>query len=113
MFSTERRWLIARLVACIALPIEGYYWNLSRYIHLNPCNGSKPLAATAEAYQYSSYPGYARKSRQVDWIAYEDHHRYWAGLVKRAKRSEASNPTVKRRIERIQRRLDLKPESRV
>ena len=23
----------------------GYYWTLSRYIHLNPCNGSKPLTS--------------------------------------------------------------------
>ena len=62
-----------------AFPIEdeGYYWNLSRYIHLNPCNGAKPLAETPEAYPHSSYGGYARKSRRVDWIAYEDHHRYW------------------------------------
>ena len=65
-----------------AFPVEdeGYYWNLSRYIHLNPCNGGKPLATTPEAYRYSSYPGYARKSQRVDWIAYDDHHRYWSGL---------------------------------
>lgn len=64
-----------------AFPVEdeGYYWNVSRYIHLNPCNGSKPLAATPEAYPYSSYGGYARKSRRYDWVAYEDHHRYWSG----------------------------------
>ncbi|WP_197171843.1 transposase [Novipirellula aureliae] len=59
---------------------EGYYWNLSRYIHLNPCMGGKPLALTPEAYPNSSYGGYARKSRQLDWIAYEEHHRYWTGL---------------------------------
>jgi len=35
---------------------------------------------TPEAYGHSSYGGYARKSRQVDWIAYEDHHRRWTGL---------------------------------
>jgi hypothetical protein len=46
----------------------------------NPGNGSKPLAETPEAYRHSSYGGFARRSRQVDWIAYEDHHRYWAGL---------------------------------
>jgi REP element-mobilizing transposase RayT len=65
-----------------AFPVEdeGYYWNLSRYIHLNPCNGGKPLAETPAEYPYSSYPGYARKSRQLDWIAYDDHHRYWRGL---------------------------------
>jgi putative transposase len=65
-----------------AFPVEdeGYYWNLSRYIHLNPCNGGKPLVETPEAYVYSSYSGYARKSKQLDWIFYEDHHRYWEGL---------------------------------
>jgi REP element-mobilizing transposase RayT len=65
-----------------AFPVEdeGYYWNLSRYIHLNPCNGDRPLAESPEEYPHSSYLGYARKGRRVDWIAYEDHHRYWCGL---------------------------------
>jgi putative transposase len=65
-----------------AFPVEdeGYYWNLSRYIHLNPCEGSNPLAKRPEDYRHSNYGGYARKSRQVDWVAYADHHRYWAGL---------------------------------
>ena len=64
-----------------AFPVEdeGHYWNLSRNIHSNPCNGSKPLTATPEAYRYRSYGGYARKSKRYDWIAYEDHHRYWSG----------------------------------
>lgn len=64
-----------------AFPVEdeGYYWNLSRYIHLNPCSGSHPLAGSPEDYPYSSYGGYARKSRRVDWIAYDKHHRYWQG----------------------------------
>ena len=57
---------------------EGYYWNLSRYIHLNPCSGGKPLAESPELYPYSSYAGYARKTRRVDWIDYDQHHRYWA-----------------------------------
>ncbi len=58
---------------------EGYYWNLSRYIHLNPCSGTRPLAKTPEEYPYSSFGGYARKSRRVDWIDYDEHHRYWQG----------------------------------
>ena len=33
----------------------GYYWSLSRYIHLNPCNGSKPLASDPKAWPHSSY----------------------------------------------------------
>ena len=63
-----------------AFPVEdeGYYWNLSRYIHLNPCNGSKPLADSPERYPYSSYAGYARRTRRVNWIDYDQHHRYWA-----------------------------------
>ena len=28
-------------------------------------------------YAYSSFGGYARKSRQVDWIAFDEHQRYW------------------------------------
>jgi putative transposase len=65
-----------------AFPVEdeGYYWKLSQYIHLNPCNGGKPLVQSPEEYSFSSYPGYARKSRRVDWIAYDEHHRYWEGL---------------------------------
>ncbi len=64
-----------------AYPVEdeGYYWNLSRYLHLNPCNGSKPLADTPEAYPYSSCGGYFRASRRLDWVAYDEHHRYWLG----------------------------------
>ena len=62
-----------------AFPVEdeGYYWNLSRYIHLNPCNGGKPLAESPERYPHSSYAGYARKTRRVDWIDYDQHNRYW------------------------------------
>jgi putative transposase len=62
-----------------AFPVEdeGYYWNLSRYIHLNPCVGSKPLADSPEQYRYSSYAGYARRARRVYWVDYDQHHRYW------------------------------------
>ena len=63
-----------------AYPVEdeGYYWNLSRYVHLKPCNGAKPLADSPERYLHSSYAGYARKTRRVDWVDYDQHHRYWA-----------------------------------
>ncbi len=44
----------------------GYYWTLSRYIHLNPCNGGRPLPADPETWTYSSFAGYARKSKRVD-----------------------------------------------
>ncbi len=62
-----------------AFPVEdeGYYWSLSRYIHLNPCNGRKPLVESPERYRYSSYPGHARRSQRLDWIDYDQHHRCW------------------------------------
>lgn len=63
-----------------AFPVEdeGYYWSLSRYIHLNPCNAAKPLVESPEHYAHSSYAGYARNKRRLDWIDYDQHHRYWA-----------------------------------
>jgi hypothetical protein len=59
----------------------GYYWTLSRYIHLNPCNGGKPLVKDPESWSHSSFPGYARKSKRVDWIAYDQLHTYWNASV--------------------------------
>lgn len=62
----------------------GYYWTLSRYIHLNPCTGSRPLAENPEQWANSSYPGYARMSKQLDWVAYEQLHTYWQAANGRA-----------------------------
>ncbi|TWU59467.1 Chromosomal replication initiator protein DnaA [Rubripirellula tenax] len=58
----------------------GYFWNLSRYIHLNPCSGFRPLVATPDAWKHSSYPGYARLNSRVDWIQYSELHTYWAAV---------------------------------
>ncbi|TWU25330.1 chromosomal replication initiation protein [Novipirellula galeiformis] len=55
----------------------GYFWSLSRYIHLNPCSGTRPLAITPDAWEHSSYGGYARKTSRVDWIVYDELHQYW------------------------------------
>lgn len=57
---------------------EGYFWDISRSIHLGPCRGPKPLAASPEEYVHSSYAGYAKKSKRVEWVDYDQHHRYWA-----------------------------------
>lgn len=64
-----------------ALLVEdaGYFWSLSRYIHLNPCRGAKPLADAPETWPHSNYGGYARRASRVDWIVYDDLHRYWQG----------------------------------
>ena len=55
----------------------GYYWTLSRYIHLNPCNGAKPLVDHPEQWPHCSFPGYARKSKRLSWVAYDRLHTYW------------------------------------
>jgi len=59
----------------------GYYWTLSRYIHLNPCNGARPLASDPESWPHSSFGGYARKSKRVDWVQYDQLHTYWSASV--------------------------------
>jgi putative transposase len=59
----------------------GYYWTLSRYIHLNPCSGLRPLTEDPESWPHSSFGGYARKGKQVDWIAYDKLHTYWNASV--------------------------------
>jgi len=56
----------------------GYFWSLSRYIHLNPCSGIRPLAAMPDQRKHSSDPGYARKTAQFDRIHYDELHAYWA-----------------------------------
>ena len=55
----------------------GYYWTLSRYIHLNPCNGGQPLASDPQKWPHSSFAGYARKSKRLDWVQYDLLHTYW------------------------------------
>ena len=64
-----------------ALLVEdaSYFWSLSRYIHLNPCRGAKPLVDAPEMWPHSTYGGYARSASRVDWIVYDDLHRYWQG----------------------------------
>lgn len=50
---------------------------LSRYIHLNPCNGAKPLVSDPESWPHSSFGGYARRGKRVDWVQYDQLHTYW------------------------------------
>ncbi len=59
----------------------GYYWTLSRYIHLNPCVGGNPLATNPKSWPHSSMPGYARRSQRVDWVQYDQLHTYWNAAV--------------------------------
>ncbi len=58
---------------------ESYFWTLSRYVHLNPVRGKKPLVDHPSSWAWSSYPGYCRKSDRVDWIEYESVLAAWQG----------------------------------
>jgi len=58
---------------------EQYFWNVSRYIHLNPVRGKRPLVVCPEEWPWSSYPGYRWKGKQVDWIAYDAVYHAWQG----------------------------------
>ncbi|MDC0935018.1 transposase [Pirellulales bacterium] len=58
---------------------ERYFWNVSRYIHLNPVRGKNPLVSRPEQWPWSSYPGYCWDQRRVDWVAYDTLLEAWQG----------------------------------
>jgi REP element-mobilizing transposase RayT len=58
---------------------ERYFWTVSRYIHLNPLRGKRPLVKRLEEWPWSSYPGYRRRSQRVEWVAYDTVYRAWQG----------------------------------
>jgi len=58
---------------------ETYFWNVSRYVHLNPVRGRRPLVEHPRDWPWSSYRGYARKSARLDWMRYDALHEAWQG----------------------------------
>jgi len=58
---------------------EGYFWTVSRYIHLNPVRGKHPLALHPREYAWSSYPGYVDKRKRLSWVAYDVVLDAWQG----------------------------------
>jgi len=47
---------------------DAYLLQVSRYVHLNPVRAG--MVDRPERYQWSSYPGYVWKSREVPWVEY-------------------------------------------
>ena len=47
---------------------QGYYQEVSRYIHLNPVRAE--LVERPQAYRFSSYPGYHWTARALPWVTY-------------------------------------------
>jgi putative transposase len=47
---------------------EGYFLEVSRYIHLNPVRAR--MVERPDAWPWGSCPGYVRASRRLDWVTY-------------------------------------------
>ena len=48
---------------------QGYYVEVSRYIHLNPVRAK--IVDHPTTYPWSSYPGYLRLSKRLPWMTYD------------------------------------------
>ena len=58
---------------------QSYFWNVSRYLHLNPVRGQRPLVDHPRDWPWSSYQGYCRKADRLDWLDYDGLLRAWQG----------------------------------
>ncbi len=52
----------------ILIDKDNYLLQLSRYVHLNPVRAN--IMEKPESYEWSSYPGYVRKNKEVKWVDY-------------------------------------------
>ena len=64
---------------------EGYYLEISRYIHLNSVRAR--MVARPEDYPWSSYLGYIRARALVPWVRYENVLREFGRDLSRARRA--------------------------
>ena len=58
---------------------ETYFWHVSRYRHLNPVRGKRPLVDHPRKWLGSSYQGYCRNTNRLDWLDYDGLFRAWQG----------------------------------
>ena len=56
---------------------ETYVWTVTRYVHLNPVRAR--LVEHPAAWPWSSYLGYARRDRRLEWVAYDELLTAWGG----------------------------------
>ena len=49
---------------------EGHYFEVSRYIHLNPVRAG--IVRKPQDWPWSSYPGYHYANRTLEWVTYDD-----------------------------------------
>jgi len=67
-----------RFKACL-IEEESHFWEVSRYIHLNPLRTQTPLVTHPRDWPWSSYPGYARQRDRVEWVDYDGLLSAWQG----------------------------------
>lgn len=53
----------------VLVETEGHFWELSRYIHLNPVRAH--LVECPEQWTWSSYPGYHSPKHCLPWLTYD------------------------------------------
>jgi putative transposase len=58
---------------------DGYFWSVSRYIHLNPVRGKRPLVSHPRDWLWSSYPGYGDQRKRLPWVSYDLVLAAWQG----------------------------------
>lgn len=58
---------------------ESYFWNVSRYLHLNPVRGKRPLVDHPRDWPWSSYRGYCRRADRLDCVDYDGLLSAWRG----------------------------------
>jgi putative transposase len=56
---------------------ETYLWPVTRYVHLNPVRAG--IVEQPAAWAWSTYPGYARRGRRLEWAAYDELLASWDG----------------------------------
>jgi putative transposase len=56
---------------------ESYLWTVTRYVHLNPVRAR--IVENPATWKWSSYPGYVRDRRRLEWVAYDELLASWAG----------------------------------
>jgi putative transposase len=56
---------------------ETYLWTVTRYVYLNPVRAK--LMDHPGEWTWSSYPGYGRRGRRLEWVAYDELLSSWDG----------------------------------
>ncbi|NQU22945.1 MAG: transposase [Candidatus Nealsonbacteria bacterium] len=79
---------------------ESYFWEVGRYVHLNPLRTRRPLADHPRDWPWSSYRGYARRRDRVDWVAYDALLSAWHGQTGGPDPARAYRKFVEAGIER-------------